>query len=57
MYSFSTNLLIFLDVESRNELSNYFTNLKNNNKTIIFSDNSQVSHEFIISDMVNLDNV
>ena len=47
----------FLDVESRNELSNYFTNLKNNNKTILFSDNSQVSHEFIISDMVNLDNV
>mgnify|MGYP005659239421 CR=1 FL=1 len=47
----------FLDTESQNELSDYFTNLKNNNKTILFSDNSKVSYQFIISDMVNLDDV
>ena len=47
----------FLDIESQHELSDYFTNLKNNNKTILFSDNSKVSYQFIISDMVNLDDV
>ena len=47
----------FLDTESQNELSDYFTNLKSNNKTILFSDNSKVSYQFIISDMVNLDDV